>query len=367
MTENSLICKYIRTFPDTWREEFAKLDIEVKEEGNLAIFNYGIGADFHRPLVQEARGIIIELSTLTVVAWPFRKFGNYTESYADTIDWSTARVQEKLDGSILKLYYYDGIWRWATNGMINADARFAKLITKCHNYSSLEYDEAGSYWGLNKDKTYIFELTGPENQIVVSYKIPLLYHIGTRNNLTGEECNDEIGIIKPKEYPVHSFEECLSVLQELNKGSDTVEHEGFVVVDAQWNRIKVKTEEYFYAHRLFNNGDTRPEYLLDIILTGRAEATLKTLPHRTAAIRYYQWQLEELKLLIQEKIEYARSLYEEYSHERSAVARQIAFDNLSSFMFKGLDDPNYSADLAVERLGSRRLSKYIKPYERGLL
>jgi len=30
--------------------------------------------------------------------------------YADTIDWSAARVQEKVDGSLIKVWYYNGEW-----------------------------------------------------------------------------------------------------------------------------------------------------------------------------------------------------------------------------------------------------------------
>lgn len=81
------------------------MGIGIKEESPYAIFNYAIGCDFSNPIVQEARGIIIDLENLDVVCWPFRKFGNYNESYADKIDWSTARVQEKIDGSIIKLWW----------------------------------------------------------------------------------------------------------------------------------------------------------------------------------------------------------------------------------------------------------------------
>lgn len=50
---------------------------------------------FGNPLVQEARGIIIDTEKMEVVCWLFRKFGNFTESYADEIDWDTACVQKE--------------------------------------------------------------------------------------------------------------------------------------------------------------------------------------------------------------------------------------------------------------------------------
>ena len=175
MNENSRICVFIKDNPDDWREKLDEKKIGIKEKDGLVIFNYDIAADFSDPVVQEARGIILDMNTLDVVCWPFRKFGNFQESYSDKIDWDTARVQDKIDGSIVKLWYLDG-WRWSTNSMIDAkDAvssitsiDYLKLIKDTANYNMIPFDE------LDHDYTYIFELTGPLNQIVVLSDIPLL-------------------------------------------------------------------------------------------------------------------------------------------------------------------------------------------------
>jgi hypothetical protein len=104
MNKNSHICRFISEHPN-W-ERLLKEDyfIKVRREGALAIFVYGYDCDFSNPIVQEARGIIIDTERREVVCWPFRKFGNYNESYADDIDWENARVLEKVDGSIIKLW-----------------------------------------------------------------------------------------------------------------------------------------------------------------------------------------------------------------------------------------------------------------------
>lgn len=77
MTKASYICNFIKDHPDNWRELLAENKIKVKDDESLSIFNYDIMADFSDPIVQEARGIIINRETLDVVAWPFRKFGNF--------------------------------------------------------------------------------------------------------------------------------------------------------------------------------------------------------------------------------------------------------------------------------------------------
>lgn len=104
INRNSYICRFISEH-ENWRELLDEMGIGIKEEYPFAIFNYTIGCDFSSPIVQEARGIIIDLENLDVACWPFRKFGNYNESYADKIDWATAMVQEKVDGSIVKLWW----------------------------------------------------------------------------------------------------------------------------------------------------------------------------------------------------------------------------------------------------------------------
>ena len=113
MTKNSYLCKFISENSD-WRERLSSYPffIRIKEDGDLAIFNYSLTEtdkiekdgeeiiariDFSIPEVQEARGIIINTKTCDVVCWPFRKFGNFGESYVDNIDWNSACVQEKVD------------------------------------------------------------------------------------------------------------------------------------------------------------------------------------------------------------------------------------------------------------------------------
>lgn len=118
MNTYSLICRLIGEKPKEWKKILEEKKIRVKEDNGLCIMNYLPGSDFSDPVVQEARGIIIDAANADVVCWPFRKFGNWFETYADEIDWRSAVVQEKIDGSIIKLYFWNGEWKWATDSMI---------------------------------------------------------------------------------------------------------------------------------------------------------------------------------------------------------------------------------------------------------
>lgn len=81
---------------------------------NLVLFKYGIMANFSDPIVCECRGIVLdENDNWNVVSRAFDKFFNHGEGHAANIDWDTARVQEKLDGSLCVMYHYDGAWHVA--------------------------------------------------------------------------------------------------------------------------------------------------------------------------------------------------------------------------------------------------------------
>ena len=349
MTARSKLCNLIASTPN-WRDVLTEKGITVKTDGNLAIFTYGLDCDFTDPIVQESRGIIIDLNTLTVVCWPFRKFGNYGESYIDEIDWTTARVQEKIDGSLIKLWYNNltDTWQWSTNGMINADkaltmngiTSFMTLIKRATNYRSIDYDK------LDKDKTYLFELVAPEQKIVIAYTYPYLYHIGTRSNKTGEESNENIGIQKPKEYPLRSLNDCLAAAKSLNPDRE-LRHEGFVVVDAAWHRMKIKSPEYLYAHRLSTYKVYTKKKLLPLIRANEPilEELLHSSPDSEPYIRYYQWRYAELKKKVTIAMAKARGIYEEFNFDKKATASVLKNDPLSAFGFAALGNNLLAEDL----------------------
>jgi hypothetical protein len=103
---------FIREHSD-WEEllSAAPYHIKIKRTDGYVIFSYGIEADFRIDVVRECRGIILdEKNGYKPVCVPFFKFGNYGEPYADEIDWDTARVQEKIDGSLIKVWHHKGQW-----------------------------------------------------------------------------------------------------------------------------------------------------------------------------------------------------------------------------------------------------------------
>lgn len=292
---SSVLVNFIKDNPNDWEEKLNNLKITVKRDGDLAIFNYSILADFHNPLVQEARGIIIDLAEMRVVCFPFRKFGNYGESYVDKIDWTTARVQQKVDGSIMKVWYWHNEWHISTNAVMDAGTAscgnyglsFKDVFERAATNVGLDYSK------LNKNKTYVFELVAPENRVVCDYNgVTTLYHTGTRDNITGLESIEDIGVQHPAEYPLHSLDECIAAAKALNKEGEVVTDEGYVIVDAEWNRVKVKSPLYVAIHHVLPNGEISDEKLISLIREGDLEEILTYIPSLESRVKKMEQKIE---------------------------------------------------------------------------
>lgn len=375
MNKNSKLCCFILEH-ENWRDILKdEYKITIKEEYPLAIFNYGIDCDFSNPIVQESRGIIIDIENLEVACWPFRKFGNYNESYADKIDWNTARVQDKIDGSIIKLWWnrMTGKWQFSTNGTINAGTALANQMTqetfldvirKADNYNEIILRLPI----FNKDYTFIFELVSPETQVVVKYPKQHLYHIGTRCNISGQEMDSDIGIEKPKEYQLKSLDDCVNAAGELNKSDDgqvhNVEKEGFVVVDGNWSRIKVKSPDYLMLHRMSSNANFSKERIIGMIRdrTVSVRDICDDFPNFAHYFKFYDFKIAELEYQAKVFCDLTDRIYEEYSHERKAVANIIKKHRLAGLGFKHLDSGKSGCEL-LEEMPLSQYCKYIPDYQ----
>src|SRR5271154_4502894 len=87
---------------DVLVEKFV-LDIRRHPEyPNLVLLKYSqIDSPFSEEIVRECRGIILDQkNNWNVVCFSMLKFFNHGEGHAAPIDWSTAKVREKIDGSL---------------------------------------------------------------------------------------------------------------------------------------------------------------------------------------------------------------------------------------------------------------------------
>ena len=273
---------------ENWEELLTAVpyNLKISEDGPYVMFKYNqLSSDFSNPIVQEARGIIFKKGKWEYpVCWAFNKFFNAQEPNAAEIDWNTAFVSEKLDGSLCKVWW-DGEWKISTNGTIDAFKAELENV-KYNSFGTYFCDTIYEYYNrfddftciLDPDYTYMFELIGPYNRVVVPYDEPAIYFIGARDKTTGEEfhCSKTVagalsmGRFKlPKQVKLDSLNSCIEAVEAF--GWD---EEGFVVADALGNRVKIKSPAYVMAHYARNNNVITRKHLIKIILTNEVEEFL---------------------------------------------------------------------------------------------
>ena len=271
---------YFCSVHDDWFERLTQepYSLKIKEDGPYVMFSYDqIRSNFNIALVREARGIIFRKGEWEVpVCHAFDKFGNYGESYAPDIDWDTAFVTEKVDGSLIKVWW-DNSWHISTNGTIDAFKAEINNV-KMPTFGDYFIEALGNYYnsfgefvsGLETHRTYMFELVGPYNRVVVPYDEPDLYFLGARTNASGEEycCSPIIAgalglgkFKRPAVYSLTSLDDCIKAA-ELKTWDD----EGFVVCDAQFNRVKIKSPAYVLAHFMRNNNVITRKHIIRVII-----------------------------------------------------------------------------------------------------
>lgn len=273
--------------------------LTINRDDDYIIFKYSqINSGFNNDIVRECRGLILKDKTYEAICVPFYKFGNYGEAYADVIDWSTAKVQEKIDGSLIKVFYDNGEWHVATNGMINAkNAEISGYCRYKNFYELFEDARCFDYDKLDKDCTYMFELTSPYNQVVIRYDDIKIWHIGTRNNKTLKELDVDIGVEKPKYFNLHTLDDCVEFCKTFRG------HEGFVVVDKNYNRIKIKNPAYVAMHHAVNNHCLTLKRIITIVDVNETAEFINYFPQYKDEILKIKSAVKAIKYIINSDIE----------------------------------------------------------------
>ena len=247
------------------------------------------------PEMQDCRGLVLEKGTWKVMCLSFRKFFNAGEGNAAKIDWRTARILEKLDGSMIQVYWdwYEEKWFAATTGTAEGEGEVNNKNGTTFNdlfwetVDKVVRDKYGYSFNeklLNKNLIYVFELTTPYNIVVKPHGESSATVLTVRNRETLVELSGKdlelvalsIGIPLVKSYDLNAT----NVGQLLKTLEGMPWHdEGYVVVDADFNRIKIKNPAYVAVHHL--KGKSAEHNIMVIIKTNEIEEFSATFPDRT--------------------------------------------------------------------------------------
>jgi hypothetical protein len=258
----------------------------VESDGLISLKYNQAESPMHEECVADCRGLVVKASKASdptrVVAMAYRKFWNLGEKYAAPIDWASARVMEKLDGSLITMYWHEGRWCVASSGHPTAggnyngesDKTFAEAFWE--TWSELGYrlpDGDTRRW-------YAFEFCSPSNRIVVKYDRPRIVLHGMRRADTLEEIPleyveltaDVFGWEHVRSAPVAKS----GAVVEMAAATDPLELEGFVVVDRHFNRVKVKNPRYVEIHHL--RGNRSPRAVIELWKSGEDSEVLAHFP-----------------------------------------------------------------------------------------
>jgi hypothetical protein len=258
------------------------------------------------PEMQDCRGIILEKNTWNVMSLAFRKFFNSEEGNAAKIDWNTAHVVEKLDGTMIQVYWdwYEEKWFAATTGTAEGEGEVNNKNGTTFNdlfWETVNNKYTFNECLLNKDLIYVFELTTPYNIVVKPHgeSSATLLTVRDRETLVEFSGKDlEMAAISIGIPLVKSFDINASNVGHLLKTFEGMpwSEEGYVVRDGNDNRVKVKNPAYVHAHHL--KGKMGSHHIMGIIKTNEIEEFIATFKEREEEIR----QLENAYVKLRDKL-----------------------------------------------------------------
>jgi hypothetical protein len=316
---------------------------------DLWILNYGPRVQYDRMWTPETlmcRGLVVD-EQWNIVARPWPKFFNWEELTDEqrAYRWGLirdghTRIAQKMDGSLIIVFWYNGRWRCTTRGSFESEqSEMARAIL------------ADTVWvDANTTLTYLFELICPENRIVVDYGSErALYYLGTVDTATGRDIfNDYVGAFpSPKYY---------HPLKVINQTWVEPNSEGLVIAFDDGFRFKMKNDEYKRLHKLLCH--VTPKSIWEMLFNGEDPADLcDKVPDE-----FYQWvQNTENSLrdaynviLRQACLDLAR-IENQNLPDRKAIAAEVVKTPHKHIVFLMLDRRDYS----------QAIWKMVKPHGRA--
>lgn len=299
-----LVNKYNELGNKIWALEALKQEFGIKyrlyPEDSMVLLDYDqINSPKSHPIVIECRSLILCCHTFGVVSRKFDRFFNYGEcpEYYEDFDFSKAQVFEKVDGSLIGIYYnfFTDKWEISTRGMAKAEGphsfylTFRDCVLDTFGFTSeSEFQETFSRF--NCYHTYVFECIGPKNKCVKRYESPEMVCLGVVDKHTGKIVHEygkaeqvayvlsrilKLNVRLPKVYEASDAESIVKMVSEF-KDLD----EGVVAFDPVSNkRVKIKSATYVAAHKLRGN-DPVPtvKNMLTVIFEGEVDELLAYFP-----------------------------------------------------------------------------------------
>ena len=260
------------------------------------------------------------------------------------------------------IFTYKGDLRIATNGTINAfdaslplkDSRFQTFGALAAYAITKNLDDEQNFY-LNDNYTYIFELVSPYNRVVVPYKDIDIYHIGTRDNISGDFLERYVGIKKPKTYDFLKDKESVIEMAE----QFDYNNEGFVVVDKNYNRVKIKSPDYLRVHKIKGEDVPTPKNIIELIKNKEDDDYISLFPEHKNLFDEVKQNLQSYLSTIETDIEnYKNGTWEDKKDFAINFAKYCKMPDLMFKLYSGEVSEDNWMDFVLN-LHSKKLVKFI--------
>lgn len=359
---------------DNWRELLSTdpYNLKISEDDGFVLFKYNqIASDFSQEICKEARGLILDMQdNFRVVRYAFKKFFNIDEGFAARIDWDTAVASEKIDGSIMSVWYARGEWHLSTNGTIDAFKAELGGVGPYKNFGELFESvlPLSTFANYNKHRCWTFELVSPYNKVVIDYPETKVYLLSVRNMDSLEELDfdavemiaDANGIAAPERYDLNDEADYRQLVEQMPEG-----HEGIVVRDANGERVKIKTLLYFEMHKAKNNGVITLERIVDLIRANDHYEFLSYFPEYTDIFTHVKQQVdrtEGIKAKITQDVAEWKLTNKDVYEQDARMARKWFAQDLGRGAYSALYFAAYDGHLD-ETIAQMRTDQFINAFK----
>ena len=255
------------------KQEF-NLYLNFDEIYPLVVFDYTMLSPKDSGITKEARGLILNTKTFDVVSMSLPAFyendSEYSKTTLNSIDWESARLLTKYDGTQITLYHFEdkwllgtrfipvGVWTvYSINSPIN-NITWTELFHECLEENNTNFSAFTE--NLDKNLCYTFEIATPKNKGGIGYDKHILKLISVVDLKSEKEVSiDNIlanfeneDFYRPEYFNVYSVDDCLEYLKIY---SNPNKYEGFVLVDKYYNRVKFRNQLYVDKLNTLSTGD----------------------------------------------------------------------------------------------------------------
>ena len=345
------------------------------EGQTVEMYNYRLAN--HTDFFPEDGSNWTELRGLTFVQQPngqwqrnilLQKFFNINQTtdwmYDDVKDKKISRIQNKEDGSIISFIRF-------ANGNIRAKSKMSFTSSQAEMAQDIFMNDYNIRKFvticLNNNLIPVFELVGPDNQIVLEYKETKLILLQVRRSDGSYEPNPEL---IANEYNIACTETLPLKMQGLDyllniKETSQDDIEGWVVTFDDGQMAKIKTDKYLQLHGLIGPDAFRENLLVKTILDGNIDDVLSALTtgnKKNKLIKMVTLLQQHFNSLVIEFIELRTKYFKEFNEVRKDFAIKHSKDTLFSSVIKTLG----TSTKDIEKVAEIAVKDYILKQCKGL-